>query len=169
MNMSEIPDVVNTASIAGIFLLLAFIAVLLKKWLRQDYLPKGSLFRKSSVMNRTEQQLFHKLVIAFPQYHIFPQVPFSCIVEAKTQNYQEKQRLFWRINQKRVDFLICDRNLQSCFIVELDGSSHRNRHHRDKERDRFFQQSGLETVRFNTYELKNLTVSDIQSRVKLPH
>ena len=147
--------------IAIIFLLIILISNYKKKTL-----PNGNLFKKQCVLNKTEKFLFQKLKIAFPEFNIFVQVPFSCIVTSKTCFYRKKQKFFWKINQKRVDFLICDENLNSLFIIELDGSSHNNKKHIDRERDEFFKKCGINTIRFQVQELKSLTPETIREAIK---
>lgn len=145
--------------------ILFLIALLISKY-RKKSLPNGNLFKKQCILNKTEKILFQKLKTTFPDLNIFAQVPFSCIVTANTCFYREKQKLFWKINQKRVDFLICDENLESLLIIELDGTSHNHKKHIDQERDEFFKKCGLNTIRFQVAELKNLTSDKIKDKVK---
>lgn len=144
-----------------IFLLIALIISYKKKTL-----PNGNLFEKQCILNKTERILFQKLNVALPEFNVFVQVPFSCIVTAKTCFYKKKQKLFWKINQKRVDFLICNENLESLLIIELDGSSHNKKKHIDQERDEFFKKCGLNTIRFQVKELKSLTPEIIRETIK---
>lgn len=125
-------------------------------------LPNGKLYKKHQILNKTEKIMFYQLKQAFPELHIFVQVPFSCIVTPKRIKTPKKHHLFWKINQKRVDFLLCNQNLESLCIIELDGSSHLNRKHFDQERDDFFACSGIPTFRFEVAQLKQLAPAKIR-------
>lgn len=104
-------------------------------------------YQKRYILTKSENVFFKKLRKAIPmEYTIFSQVPFSCIVKSKDKN---NRALFWKINQKRVDFVILDKNLNTLFIVELDDKSHNGKERRDKERDHLFLNCGIPTVRFN--------------------
>ncbi|WP_261787149.1 DUF2726 domain-containing protein [[Haemophilus] ducreyi] len=92
-------------------------------------------------------------------------MPFSCIVKPKHFKYDQNKKLFWKVNQKRVDFVICNQNFETLCIVELDGSSHKNKHHLDEERDTFFEKCGIETVRFSVKELYKITEVEIRKRI----
>ncbi|SMB86680.1 hypothetical protein SAMN05660772_00929 [Pasteurella testudinis DSM 23072] len=83
-----------------LIVILTIAAILIRlKQKNVRYLPSGNLYRKTTVLNKTEKQLFYKLRLAFPAWHIFVQVPFSCIVTPKQTFLHSQQRLFWRINQ----------------------------------------------------------------------
>ncbi|MDG6882512.1 Protein of uncharacterised function (DUF2726) [Phocoenobacter uteri] len=138
-----------------------------RKSSKNKRLPDGKLYHKMEVMNRTEKILFYKLKKAFPSLHIFTQIPFSCIVKPASCDDKLNRRLFWKINQKRVDFLICNERLETILIIELDGASHQNKRYLDKERDEFFSKNGIRTVRFDTKELKFLTTNNIIEKCKL--
>ncbi|AZI14246.1 DUF2726 domain-containing protein [Avibacterium paragallinarum] len=121
----------------------------------------GRLYKRTRLMNHSEQRLFQKLKMAFPDYYIFPQIPFSCIATPKQYN----QKLFWKINQKRVDFLLCNQQLEALLIIELDGPIHKSKKQSDKERDKFFKCIGLNTLRIDVEALKALDLETLKKQI----
>ncbi|KAA6208705.1 DUF2726 domain-containing protein [Avibacterium paragallinarum] len=78
---------------------------------------------------------------------------------------QYNQKLFWKINQKRVDFLLCNQQLEALLIIELDGPIHKSKKQSDKERDKFFKCIGLNTLRIDVEALKALDLETLKKQV----
>lgn len=117
-------------------------------------LIETNLYRKKLVLTRSETIFFKKLREALsPRYTIFAQVPFSCLVTPKDRNNRE---LFWRINQKRVDFVVLDEKLDTLFIIELDDKSHKMKRDFDFNRDELFLNCGIPTCRFHVEDDNNI-------------
>lgn len=142
-----------------------FVVLLLIKGLKKDKvnLIDTNLYRKKFLLTKSETIFFKSLREALsPKYTIFAQVPFSCLVTPKDRKNRE---LFWRINQKRVDFVVLDENLNTLFIVELDDKSHRTKKSLDDNRDELFLNCGIPTCRFyvgsenNVIAIKNTLAS----------
>ncbi|AKO45637.1 DUF2726 domain-containing protein [[Haemophilus] ducreyi] len=158
-------DPKNMVILLIVFLIFGVVIKISLKRKSRNTLPNGKLFRKCQIVNRTEKELFFKIKGAVPEYITLVQVPFSCIVKPKHFKYDQNKKLFWKVNQKRVDFVICNQNFETLCIVELDGSSHKNKHHLDEERDTFFEKCGIETVRFSVKELYKITEVEIRKRI----
>jgi hypothetical protein len=91
-----------------------------------------------------EQPSFLKLVEAFPNCFICPQVAFSAMLTSSdlaTRN---------RFNRSRADFVVMDRNFKVLAVVELDDSSHKGREKQDRQRDSYLNQAGYRVVRYKT-------------------
>lgn len=117
-------------------------------------LIETNLYRKKLVLTRSEIIFFKKLREALsPRYTIFAQVPFSCLVTPKDRSNRE---LFWRINQKRVDFVVLDEKLDTLFIIELDDKSHKMKRDFDFNRDELFLNCGIPTCRFHVEDDNNI-------------
>lgn len=80
-------------------------------------------------------------------------MPFSCLVTPKDRSNRE---LFWRINQKRVDFVVLDEKLDTLFIIELDDKSHKMKRDFDFNRDELFLNCGIPTCRFHVEDDNNI-------------
>jgi len=107
-------DLISKIFIENPLLLIAiaiFIVLFLIKGLKKGKkvnLIETNLYRRKLVLTKTETIFFKKLREALSaNYTIFAQVPFSCLVTPKDRSNRE---LFWRINQKRVDFVVLDEN-----------------------------------------------------------
>lgn len=65
---------------------------------------------------------------------------------------------FRRISQKHVDFVICDRNLNVLFAIELDDRSHdtEEARRRDRFKDKAFKAAGIPLKRIRYFDEKNI-------------
>jgi Protein of unknown function (DUF2726) len=83
------------------------------------YVKKPFVFDHSS-----ELTLYRQLVELFgDRYYIFPQVPYSRLVEVKKG---EDKRHRNRFDKKIADFVLCDKERAVAqLVIELDGSSHK--------------------------------------------
>lgn len=79
---------------------------------------------------------------------ICPKVRLLDLLEPRkdTQNYKT---LFYKIQAKHVDFVICDQNLYVKAILELDDNSHnkKDREERDNFVDTILQDVGYKVIR----------------------
>ena len=99
-------------------------------------------------------------------YHVFPQVHLSAILDEKKVKGQNWKAAFRHINGKSVDYVICDkRSIKPLLAVELDDWSHdaQDRRDRDAEVERILQGAGLPIVRFD--KRKGLNKEDIKKRI----
>lgn len=132
---------------------------------KKRYLLSGKFYKKVPLMNYSELQFFKFFSSTFPNWYLFPQIPFSCIVQPKTKKSESFQKQLWKINQKRVDFLVCDKKFNSLFIVEIDGASHRYKKQQDKDRDVFFEECQLPTLRLSIDDVQSLNIEELKRRV----
>lgn len=153
-------DLISKIFIENPLLLIAiaiFIVLFLIKGLKKGKkvnLIETNLYRRKLLLTKTETIFFKKLREALSaNYTIFAQVPFSCLVTPKDRSNRE---LFWRINQKRVDFVVLDENLNTLFIVELDDKSHKTKKDIDFNRDELFLNCGIPTCRFHVENDNNV-------------
>ena len=127
--------------------------------------------RKPYIMTRNECQFYKTLLnVVDNKYFVFPQVHLTSILDHKIKNGQFWKAAFSYINQKSVDFVICDTDFaRPLLAIELDDWSHHNdeQHEKDLIKDRIFEDAGLPLVRFeNAQRLSN---EDIASRLGLPN
>lgn len=85
-------------------------------------------------MSKNEHDVFDAIVIAVgDKYHVFPQVKFDKILDWKG-NGKNSIYAMRHINQKSVDFLLCDKTyINPRLAIELDDTTHEREDR--KERD----------------------------------
>lgn len=118
--------------------------------------------RKSFLMSRAEHECYDALMLAVgDDYYIFPQVHLPTIVDSKVIG-QNWQGAFRHINEKSVDFVLCDKAyIAPKLVIELDDRSHEraDRQERDVEVERILSVANLPLLRlenhgsFNSEEL----------------
>lgn len=151
---------------------LLFLAIIVLFWTRLVSTPKKEvqpryLYRgKSTILTRSEADLYKKLTRVFPNYIIVPQVHLSAILDHKVYG-QNWRGAFTHINGKSVDFVFLDvETLCIAFALELDDYTHNRpeRIARDKEVNAIFKNAGVSLVRLrNTL---NKTSHQIKIEIK---
>ena len=106
--------------------------------------------RKTYLMTRAEHEFFDALIMAVNgEYYIFPQIHLSDIVDSKVIG-QSWHGAFKHINQKSVDFVLCDKKyLSPILAIELDDYTHQrpDRILRDQEVERVLREAELPLLR----------------------
>lgn len=118
--------------------------------------------QKQYLMTYVENKCYHAIVQAVQdKYFVFPQVHLSAIIDHKVEG-QNWKNAFRHINQKSVDFVLCDKHyISPKLAIELDDKTHErpDRIDRDGEVERVLQQAGLPLLRlengngFNSTEI----------------
>ena len=110
--------------------------------------------KKDFIMTRAEHECFDSLVKAVGEkYYVFPQVHLPSIVNNKVVG-QNWKAAFKHINQKSVDFVLCDKAyLAPKLAIELDDKSHEraDRIDRDGEVERILTDAGLPLLRLENH------------------
>ena len=123
--------------------------------------------RRDYLMSQSESIFLKTLFdVVGDDYHVFPQVHLSAILDEKKVKGQNWKAAFRHINGKSVDYVICDkRSIKPLLAVELDDWSHdaQDRRDRDAEVERILQGAGLPIVRFD--KRKGLNKEDIKKRI----
>lgn len=110
--------------------------------------------KKEYLMTAAEHACFDALLQAVGgAYHVFPQVHLDDLVYPKSS---QKDRLyaFRHINQKSVDFVLCDKEkLSPLLAIELDDWSHARpvRQERDREVERILADAGMPLLRLKDH------------------
>lgn len=125
-------------------------------------------------MTRSENRFFRLLVESVGGHvNVFPQVRLSSLL------YRAKgiDRRYWhaalaRINQKSVDYVLCDKFTgEILLVIELDDPTHDTtiRKKRDFEVNQMLQEAGMPFLRFR--DISGLTKDSLRSHVYeyLPH
>ncbi len=126
--------------------------------------------RKDFLITKTENEFFHILIeILNNQYHVFTQVHLDAILDHKIDG-QNWKPAFRHINEKSVDFVICDKEyLRPLLAIELDDKSHEreDRIERDTNVESILKDAGMPLLRIqnNTYlnkeEVRNLVLEKL--------
>lgn len=144
----------------GILLLLlaaAFIAAaklgLLKKG-RGAETEHWPVFPKK-VLTPVEQQLYQRLVRAYPDHVVLAQVSFSQIIGVKKgHNF----KAIWnRYNRLAADFVLCNKDFSIAAVLELDDRSHDHPSRQDADRRKaaVCDAAGIPLHRLNVNPLPN--------------
>ena len=98
-------------------------------------------------MSESEIRFYRVLQMAVPKELVFPQVGMAAVVRPSYAGADSRfTPAFRAISQKRIDFVVCDRDsMEVRCLVELDDSSHDAQ--RDQVRDAITAQAGYRTVR----------------------
>jgi hypothetical protein len=107
------------------------------------------------VLTPVEQQLYHRLLRAFPDHVVLAQVAFSQLVGVKKG---ENFTAIWnRYNRLTADFVLCTRDFQTVAVFELDDRSHDNpaRQDADRRKAAICDAAGIALHRLNVNPLPN--------------
>lgn len=138
---------------------LLVLSLLIEYFSAKREVPLGYQYRsKDSIMTGPERDFFKVLIeIVDNKYYVFPQVHLDAFLNYKIPG-QNWFGAFRHIDEKSVDFLICDKiNEKPLLVIELDDRSHEqpNRIERDREVERIFLGANLSIQRFSQDEARN--------------
>jgi hypothetical protein len=107
----------------------------------------GYSFTGCPLMTESEIRFYRVLQMAVPKELVFPQVGMAAVVRPSYAAADSRfTPAFRAISQKRIDFVVCDRDsMEVRCLVELDDSTHDAR--RDEARDAITAIAGYRTVR----------------------
>lgn len=115
--------------------------------------------QKPYLMTYVENKCYHTIVQAVEdKYYVFPQVHLSAIIDHKVEG-QSWKGAFSHINQKSVDFVLCDKHyISPKLAIELDDKTHErpDRIDRDGEVERVLEQAGLPLLRIENKDGFNM-------------
>lgn len=116
--------------------------------------PKYQYKKKQFFMSRAEHECFESLMVSVgSEYHVFAQVHLPTIVDSKVRG-QNWNAAFRHINQKSVDFVLCDkRYIEPILAIELDDQTHdrQDRKDRDGEVERILKNARVPLLRLQNH------------------
>lgn len=119
-------------------------------WKRRGYDYK----KRDFFMSRAEHECYDALIAAVGKdYYIFPQAHLTSIVDHKIKG-QNWRGAFRHIDEKSVDFVLCDKNyIAPRLAIELDDRTHErlDRKLRDGEVERILKCAGLPLLRLDNH------------------
>ncbi|MBV9391236.1 MAG: DUF2726 domain-containing protein [Verrucomicrobia bacterium] len=105
-----------------------------------------------SLLTPAEQRFYETLDQAVDgQYHILSKVRIADMFELQSSSGSARQRLFWSIACKHIDFLLVEhQNFRPVAGLELDDNTHQrpDRRNRDQLLDELFAQANIPLLRF---------------------
>ncbi len=123
--------------------------------------------RKNFFLSRAEHECYDALMAAVGQdYFIFAQVHLPTILDNKVVG-QNWRGAFKHINEKSVDFVLCDKSyIAPKLVIELDDKSHEraDRKIRDTEIERILKEAGIPLLRLENRGSFN--ANELASRIK---
>ena len=154
----------NLYILIGVVIVAVVLIALFKGKLETTYeKPKYQYKKKSFFLSRAEHECYDALMTAVGKdFYIFAQVHLPTILDNKVVG-QNWRGAFRHINEKSVDYVLCDKAyIAPKLVIELDDRTHErpDRKERDKEVERILQEAGLPLLRlgnngsFNSEELK---------------
>jgi very-short-patch-repair endonuclease len=118
-------------------------------------------------MTKAENEFFDVVInAAGSNCYVFPQVHLSEILDHKVKG-QNWQHALHYINQKSVDYVICDKTYRRPLLaIELDDRSHdsESRQQRDANVERILQEAEIPLLRFR--DIQGSTSNDIAARIQ---
>ena len=147
-----------------IFVVITIVIIFLEVWgnRNEEELPKYQYKKKDFFMSKPEHELYKVLINAVGEkYYVFPQVHLPSIIDNKVVG-QNWKSAFKHINQKSVDFVLCDKDyISPKLAIELDDRTHnrQDRIERDIEVERILKEAKIPLLRlenhgqFNVIEL----------------
>jgi len=141
-----------------LFLFAAFLAAAKKGLFTRGRAGQGAdhwpVFPKK-VLTPVEQQLYQRLIRAFPDHVVLAQVSFSQLVGVKKgENFTG---IWNRYNRLTADFVVCNRDFSIAAVLELDDRSHDNPSRMDADRRKaaICYAAGIALHRLNVNPLPN--------------
>jgi very-short-patch-repair endonuclease len=113
-----------------------------------------------------EQQLFRRLIDAFPQSVVLSQVAVSQLVSVLPG--PGRQVAFNKISRLVADFVLCTTDFSVTHVIELDDNSHAAPHRKNADRNKSeaLAAAGYSLVRFQASKLP--TVAELQAALPVP-
>lgn len=106
-------------------------------------------YKPTTFMSDNEIEFFNRLIKAFPEYYVFPQVAMSGLVAPKTNDFKKMNSIKNTYNRSRVDFVLY-KDKKVFAVIELDDKTHKGKEDKDTKRDGILNQAGYKTFRFNS-------------------
>jgi hypothetical protein len=126
--------------------------------LRRPRLSKALPVTAKPLLSQPEQQLYGRLVRAFPGHIILAQVALSqLLVVTRRDAGSNAQSISNRFRQLVADFVVCAPDFTAVAVIELDDRSHRRnaQRERDQRKDSFLQAAGIKVIRVSVTDMPN--------------
>lgn len=108
-----------------------------------------NIYKANQLMTKNEIEFFNRLVKAFPDCYVFPQVAFSALISPNTNDFSKNNAIKNTYNRLRTDFILYKDN-KVIAVVELDDKTHKNNENKDIKRDNMLNDAGYSVYRFES-------------------
>lgn len=144
------------------------VVLLIEQYTKAARVEKGSgranyssCYQPKYLLTKNEWYAYKKLqpLAASLGLVICPKVRLLDILEPR-KGEKDYKSLFWKIQAKHVDFLVCDQDLHIKGVVELDDSSHDRKDRKD--RDSFVDEI-LQSVGYKVVHTRNIDETTLQA------
>lgn len=135
-----------------IFIIIVFFAAKNKSIIKENEGLKplqSDSYQPVTFMTDNEIEFFNRLIQAFPDYYIFPQVAMSALVFPKTNDSKQRNGLKNTYNRLRVDFVLY-KDKKVIAVIELDDKTHKGKEEKDAKRDGILSQAKYQIHRFES-------------------
>jgi hypothetical protein len=125
---------------------------------RRPRQARGLPVTAKPLLSRPEQQLYGRLVRAFPGHIILAQVALSqLLVVTRRDAASRAQSISNSFRQLVADFVLCAPDFTAIAVIELDDRSHRREEQRERDRrkDSFLRAAGIKVVRVTVADMPN--------------
>lgn len=159
----------NTALVVAVVVVLIIASKFIDKSFRKPKLSlKYHYKHKDFLMTKSENEFFDIICESVgSNYYVFPQMHLSSFIDHRVRNGQSWGSAFAHINQKSVDYVICDRKYRRPLLaIELDDSSHilDSRQKRDYEVETILKEAGVPLLRFK--EINKTSNEGVAERIR---
>jgi very-short-patch-repair endonuclease len=139
----------------GIIIVIGVVAGLLRNKIDiQDEKPKYDYKRRNFFLTQAEHECYDALIhVVGQEYLVFAQVHLPTLLDNKVVG-QNWNAAFRHINQKSVDFVLCDKAyISPKLAIELDDKTHERpeRQDRDREVERILKGAGMPLLRLENH------------------
>ncbi len=144
--------------------ILAFIFLTRQKQQKTEEITSNSYKYKSKpIMTDNEFEFFNRLIQAFPEHHIFPQVSMGAIMDVLKEEGKNIAAGRNTFNKKIIDYIIFSKEKKIVAIIELDDKTHTQE--KDEKRDSMLAQASYKTFRFESK--KKPTVEELKNTINI--
>lgn len=139
-----------------VYIGVVFLLILVLWWIyrKKNYYP----YKARHLLTKREYRFYLLLREVADEYHciICPKVGVKDLLSVTDK--KQYMKYFYKIAQKHVDFVICDRDLYVLFAIELDDSTHETRdaRKRDHLKDKAFAAAGIPLKRITEIDKKQI-------------
>ncbi len=120
-------------------------------------------YKQKTLMTDNEYEFLNRLISAFPNHYIFPQVSMGAIMDVATADNKRIQAGRNTFNRKIIDYIIYSKDKKIVAIIELDDKTHNK--DKDDKRDAMLLQAKYNLYRFDSR--KKPTVEELKNLIKL--
>lgn len=138
---------------------------------QSKYKPQFTYRKKEYLMSERERLCYNALSSAVgAEFYVFPQIHLDCLLEPQAYG-RDNLYAFRHINQKSVDFVICDKRFKTLLAIELDDRTHErsDRVARDSVVSTVLKNAGVPLLRIQRgdFDVQNLAAG-IKAAIDAP-